>query len=126
MKEVIRHVRKANRSSTGGLSGTNYKTLQAWFHDEDGLAESLTAIFNFVATGKPPREVVQLFTAGRGVAISKDDGGIRPIVVGNIILRLVGSMALAKEAGNIADFFTKHLAPKSFFALRKIIMNIPT
>ena len=26
---------------------------------------------------------------------------------------------------NLADFFTKHLAPKHFFALRKIIMNIP-
>jgi hypothetical protein len=27
---------------------------------------------------------------------------------------------------NIADFFTKHLPPKKFFALRNIIMNVPT
>ena len=84
VKEAIRHVRKANRSSAGGLSGTNYNTLQAWFYDDDALAQSLTAIFNFVAAGKPPREVVQLPTAGRGVAISKDDRGIRPIVAGTL------------------------------------------
>ena len=26
---------------------------------------------------------------------------------------------------NLADFFTKHLTPKHFFALRRVIMNIP-
>ena len=26
---------------------------------------------------------------------------------------------------NLADFFTKHLTAKPFFALRKVIMNIP-
>ena len=29
------------------------------------------------------------------------------------------------SADNIADFFTKHLAPKVFFPMRDIIMNIP-
>ena len=26
---------------------------------------------------------------------------------------------------HLADFFTKHLAPKHFFAMRDVIMNIP-
>ena len=34
-------------------------------------------------------------------------GGLRPIVVGNILLRLIGSMALAMESENIQVFFLK-------------------
>ena len=36
------------------------------------------------------------------------------------------SVPFVKTANNWADFFTKPLKPKVFFAMRKIIMNEPT
>ena len=51
----------------GGLSGSNYKTMQAWFVAADTLAEQLTELFNRIAAGQVPASIVPLLTAGRGV-----------------------------------------------------------
>lgn len=61
---------------------------------------------NRIAAGDVPHCIVGLLTAGRGVVIPKDEvGGLRPFVVGHILLRFVGSLALSKEASLIRDFF---------------------
>jgi hypothetical protein len=109
--EVIRKVRRANASSAGGLSGTDYLTLRAWFDQADITSDRLTAVLNLVAAGKVPTSVSGLLNAGRGVAIPKNDNGdLRPIVVGSVILRLVGSIAIRKLAPDIANYF---LRPKA-------------
>jgi hypothetical protein len=110
--EVIRRVRRANASSAGGLSGTDYLTLRAWFDQADSTSDKLTGVLNLVAAGKVPDSVSKLFTAGRGVAIPKNDNGdLRPIVVGYVVLRLIGSIAICKLAPDIAKYF---FAPKHF------------
>ena len=35
------------------------------------------------------------------------------------------TVPFVRSHDNLADFFTKHLAPKVFFALRNKIMNVP-
>ena len=35
LAEVLRRVRRTNKSSAGGLSGSTYKTMQAWFYQSD-------------------------------------------------------------------------------------------
>ena len=110
VEEVIKRVRRTNKASAGGLSGSSYKTMQAWFHDADPLAEKLTAVFNLIAAGQVPTSIVPLLTAGRGVAIPKPAGvGLRPVVVGSIILRFVGTLALVQQSAKITSFF---LEPK--------------
>jgi len=99
-------VRRTNRSSAGGLSGSNYNTLQAWFFAADTLAEQLTELFNRIAAGQVPASIVPLLTAGRGVAIPKPGGvGLRPVVVGSILLRFVGTLSLIKKSAEISAFF---------------------
>ena len=110
LEEVLKRVRRTNKSSAGGLSGSNYKTMQAWFHESDSLAENLTTLFNRIAAGRVPASIIPLLTAGRGVAIPKPSGvGLRPVVVGNIILRFVGTLALVQKSAEITKFF---LEPK--------------
>ena len=110
VEEVMRRVRRANKASAGGLSGSNYKSMQAWFSAEDSLAEKITSLFNLIAAGKVPPTIIPLLTAGRGVALPKASGvGLRPVVVGSIILRFVGTLALVQQSARIASHF---LEPK--------------
>ena len=82
---------------------SNYKTMQAWFYQPDSLAENLAALFNRIAAGRVPAPIIPLLTAGRGVAIPKPSGiGLRPVVVGSIVLRFVGSLALVQKSAETA------------------------
>ena len=106
--EIIKRVRRASTSSAGGLSGTDYRTLRVWFSEPDAIADDLTAVINLVASGKVPPSIVPLLTAGRGIGIPKNDKGeLRPIVIGNVLLRLIGSAAVAKLSPDIAAYFLK-------------------
>ena len=108
VEEVLKRVRSSNKNSAGGLSGSDYQSLSAWLHEDDDLTRQLVSLLNRIAAGAVPPAIVGLLTAGRGVVIPKDEiGGLRPIVVGHILLRFVGSLALAKEAPAIRDFFLK-------------------
>ena len=56
MQQHVRGTRtfRANRSSAGGLSGTNYKVLRAWYSDADEIADTLTVVLNRSAAGDVP------------------------------------------------------------------------
>ncbi len=61
-----------------------------------------------MAAGKVPPNTVPLLTAGRGIGIPKNDKGeLRPIVIGHVLLRLIGSAAVAKLSPDIAAYFLK-------------------
>ena len=106
VKEVLKNVRRANKAAAGGPSGSDYLTLGTWFHADDALSLSLTRIINLIVAGKVPEPAVQLLIAGRGICIPKDEkGGLRPIVVGSVLLRLVGSLAIRKESAAINQYF---------------------
>ena len=80
--------------------------MKTWFHDHDAISEDLTAVLNIFAAGKLPTSVVPLFTAGRGIAIPKNEKGeLRPIVIGNILLRLIGSLAVSSLSKDIDRYF---------------------
>ena len=104
--QIIERVRRSSTSSAGGPSGTDYKTLRSWFAEHDEISENSTAVINLIAAGRIPDSVNQLFIAGRGVAIPKNDkGDLRPIVVGHVILRLIGSVAVRHLSADIQDYF---------------------
>ena len=104
--QIIERVRRSSTSSAGGLSATDYKTLRSWFAEDDAISTNATAVINLIAAGKVPDSVKPLFTAGRGVAIPKNENGdLRPIVVGHVILRLIGSAAVRHLSADIQKFF---------------------
>ena len=92
------------------ISGSNYKSMQAWFSAEDSPAEKITSLFNFIAAGKVPPTITPLLTAGRGVALPRASGvGLQPVVVGSIIMRFVGTLALVQQPARVTSNF---LEPK--------------
>ena len=104
--KLIRVIRRSNPASAGGLSGTSYKTLRTWFLKPDTLSEDLTAVLNLIASGQVPPQIIPLLNAGRGIAIPKDDkGALRPIVIGHVLLRLLGSYALRHLSKEVQAFF---------------------
>jgi hypothetical protein len=106
VQEVLKKVRRANKAAAGGPGGTDYLTLGAWFDEDDAVSEALTSVLNLIAAGSVPPAIVRLLTAGRGLCVPKDDkGGLRPIVVGAVLLRLIGSLALQKESAAINRYF---------------------
>ena len=106
--QVISKVRRTNTASAGGLTGTTYKIMRCWFSDHDVISDDLTSILNLIASGDVPPTIVPLLLAGRGVAVPKDDeGGLRPIVIGHVLLRLIGSLALSELADDVRNFFLK-------------------
>ena len=66
---------------------------------------------NRIAAGDISDDGKKFLNASRGVGIPKDDtGDLRPIAVGHIFLRLIGSMALSKLSKDVK----KHFLPVQF------------
>ena len=106
--QVVAKARSLDCAKASGLSGTSNKLLKIWFSDADPTSDALTAILNLITAGKVPEEAASLLISGRGVVIPKDEaGGLRPIVVGHVLLRLVGSLALSLLRPEIITFFLK-------------------
>jgi hypothetical protein len=106
--QVILKVRRSNPAAAGGLSGTTYKTLRSWFFAEDPTSDALTAVLNLIVRGEVPPSIVPLLNAGRGIAVPKNEkGDLRPIVIGHVLLRLLGSLALTSVNEKSIAFFLK-------------------
>ena len=108
---VIRHVRRSNAASAGGLSGTTYKHLRTWFENNDQISDDLAHVFNLILANKVPLSISKLLNAGRGVAVPKNEkGDLRPIVIGHAIMRILGSIALRELSEDVIAFFLKPAA----------------
>jgi len=106
VQEVILRVRRGDNGVSGGLDGNDYRILKCWFSKNDLLAQALTRVLNMIAAGKVSPEGCCLINASRGVGVPKDElGDLRPVAVGHLLLRLIGSLALQKLAPDTHKFF---------------------
>jgi hypothetical protein len=103
---VLKKLIRTNKSAAGGPIGTDYMTLGAWSHEDDAASESPTTVLILIAAYTVPKSIVRLLTAGRGLCAPKDEkGGLRTIVFGSVLLRLIGSLALQKKITAISRYF---------------------
>ncbi len=59
-----------------------------------------------IAAGRVPAGATPFLLVGRGVAIPKNEAGdLRPIVVGHVLLRLIGSLSIEKLKGAVLRYF---------------------
>ncbi|CAI7857627.1 unnamed protein product, partial [Closterium sp. NIES-54] len=84
-----------------GPSGTTFEHLR-------DAALINHSVGNTILTGKLPPVVAELLTAERLIALSKPDGGTRPIAIGKSITRLAAKTALTLTAGAAREFFLPH------------------
>ena len=81
-------------ASQPGLSGLSFSSLRILFQHDDALSQHLADFCNKVLAGNTTATTRSLLSAGRAILIPKAAGGVRPIVVGECITRLVSYMAL--------------------------------
>ena len=72
------------------------------------LLSALTAFVNMVLAGRCPKDVAPVFFGGRLLALNKKSGGIRTIVVGFSLRRLVSKCATSFGTKHLTDFFHPH------------------
>ena len=70
------------------------------------LLDALTDFFNRIMfTGNIPCEICSTIFGANLIALSKPDGGIRPIAVGFLLRRLAGKIIMKKLYGKCKDLF---------------------
>jgi hypothetical protein len=89
-----------------GLTPQHIRDLITFEGQSSPLLVAITALVNSIAAGGGmPDSVKPYFFGGRLIALSKKDGGIRPIVVGQTLRRLtsklISSYATEKVAGSL-------------------------
>jgi len=61
-----------------------------------------------MAAGRIPKSVMPFLNTGRGVVIPKNEHGeLRPIVIGHVLLRLIGSLAVSELSSDINAYFLR-------------------
>jgi hypothetical protein len=105
-EDYMRKVRRGDETSAGGLNGMNYSILKLIFKFNDQLAHSYTEYLNQIVENKAIDVEKDFLNASRGVGIPKNElGDMRPIAVGHILLRLLGSMAVQSVSTAAQKFF---------------------
>jgi hypothetical protein len=90
------------------LVGTKLRNTFCNF-DRPKLLDALVEFFNeIVFKGKIPNEVCPLFYGANLLALSKPDGGLRPIAIGNTLRRLAGKIGMSSINGLEKELFWPH------------------
>ena len=105
-EDYIGRVRRGDNATAGGLNGVNYLIMKIIFKHNDKLAQNYTKYLNTILKGKINPNQQEILNASRGIGLPKNEqGDIRPIAIGNILLRMLGSMALRTIVDDIHSFF---------------------
>ena len=67
------------------------------------LLQALTALANIMLAGKVPDDVLPVLYGANLIALSKPGGGIRPIVVGNILRRMTAKCVVLMLGGEVGE-----------------------
>ena len=109
-------LRTARRgASSRGPSGMTADHLFLVLHNE-GDSALLAEVGSIMSQGKIPDAVMEGIRLGRSTALQKPDGGVREIVVGDIMRRL-GARTMAKQ---IAEKVEKVTAPFQYALTTKV------
>ncbi|CAI7851510.1 unnamed protein product [Closterium sp. NIES-54] len=91
-----------------GPSGTTFEHLRDAALINSSVGKHLHALINTILTGNLPPAVAELLTASRLIALTKPDGGTRPIAISESITRLAAKTTLTLTPGAAREFFLPH------------------
>ncbi|XP_055352279.1 uncharacterized protein LOC129598413 [Paramacrobiotus metropolitanus] len=108
--EVISAVFSFPSGSAGGLDGLRPQHLKDMLSCKDAaesqLCSALCKLMSFIVAGKVPEEVRPVLFGANLIALSKKDGGVRPIAVGNVLRRLAAKIVTKRCGKKAKEFFT--------------------
>jgi len=106
--EVQKAIASFPAGSSAGPDGFRPQHLKDLVNCNEAGADLLTAVtafVNLVLAGRCPDEVAPIFFGGRLIALNKKSGGIRPIVIGLTLRRLVSKCANTVGISRLQTFF---------------------
>ena len=99
-----RNIRSARRGAAGGPSGVTCVHLRPLLSNPRDL-HKLYLVAEKVSQGEIPRTVIHIVKLGRMTALRKKDGGVRGIVVGEVIRRAT-ARTVAQQLGPVVEVAT--------------------
>ena len=103
-KLFSRNLRTAKKGAAGGLSGMTTEHLRPLLHSSRDT-QLLFRVGEFLARAQIPESVVDIVRLGRLTALSKPGGGVRGIVAGEVIRRVV-ARTMAQQLGSAVEAAT--------------------
>lgn len=94
-------LRTAKKGSAAGLSGATVEHYKMFLEDEEALA-LFCHCANLLANAAVPVAILEALSLSRLTALQKPHGGVRGIVTGDVLRRVV-SRALAREHADVFD-----------------------
>lgn len=112
-QDVVKNINGFPNGPAAGIDGIlpqHIKDLTAPNTGEAGLklVKSITNLCNFMLAGKIPSKLCAIMYGASLCALNKEQGGIRPIAVGNTFRRLTAKMACA----SVRSEMSSKLAPR--------------
>ena len=101
---LAKNLRSAKRGVAGGPSSMTTEYFRPLL-DSPRDTHLLFDVCQSLATAKVPQEVKDAVRLGRMTALSKDDGGVRGIVAGDVIRRLT-TRTMAQQLGKAVETST--------------------
>ena len=86
--KLVTALRKTRKGAAAGPSGLTPDTLRIVLDDEETTAR-FAEVCNLLATASVPPQIVPAIGLGRMVALQKPQGGVRGLVVGDLLRRVV-------------------------------------
>lgn len=107
ISDAIRSFPSGSSGGWEGLRPQHLKDLMIYELGETGktLRKSFAELAVMVLSGSVPEEVRPVFFGARLIALSKKDGGIRPIAVGLTIRRLIAKLCNTQVMRDAVDMF---------------------
>ena len=95
--------------STGGIDGLTPLHLKDLINAEgqgSQLLTAVTALTNLMVNGGVPATIKPFIYGGRLIALNKKDGGVRPIVVGQVLRRIASKLVNRHGTTKLKNGFT--------------------
>ena len=110
--QVVKSALRFKKGSAAGPSGLRPEHLRVVLQSSnarrDSAAVSLTKLLNAMMAGKVPALVAPFLCGARLHAGKKNDGGLRPIAVGDLLRRLASKCAAVAVADKAAALLAPH------------------
>ena len=108
VRKAIKSFPCGSASGPDGLKPQHLKDLTSDITSSDALLTLITNFINLLLSGRCPDNVRPFLFGGNLTALTKKDGGVRPIAVGCVFRRLASKCANLFASSAVADY----LAPR--------------
>jgi hypothetical protein len=93
-QKILTTLHSFSKGTSGSRSGWKVSHFVDLFQDQCFVAE-FTKFINLFLSAQVPSEIASIMVSGTLVPVLKKDGGIRPIVVGEVIRRLISKLCVS-------------------------------